>query len=135
MTIAQAVESLEVSAETGGCNSEAVATLRSALELRESRQERRAWRMTMLERLKVMRVSSTDVLVLRLPPEVIADADQLARAQAAARDIADVARRGVVLLEEGAPLTAEPVPDVATPKIHVPPVIPPYLQPGTKGRR
>lgn len=110
MTVAQAMRHLEVAAETGNVPGEAVAALRDALTLRESSRDRKAWRDRILARLHRLELGPADVLVLRLPAEVIADADELRKAQMAARDIAEVARRGIVLLEEGAPLTAEKLP-------------------------
>lgn len=124
MTIAKAIEALEVSAEVGDCDSEAVRTVRDALTLTETRAERRAWRSKVLDRMRVMRVSPTDVLVWRLPDEVINDADEMRKVRVIASEFANIAQRGVLILAEDTDLTAQPVATVyPAPVIHPPPII------------
>ena len=115
MNVAEAVVSLEQSAVEGGCSAEAVEELKGALDLAE-------WLHALIERLKVMRVGPTDVLTLRLPAEMLADEEEMRKVHDAARDIAEVARRGVVLLSEDAPLQAEHLATMVRPppRIHVP---------------
>jgi len=138
MTIAEAIRELEVLAETGQVPSELVAVVKNGLTLHESRHERRAKHAMIVNRLTRLEVGPLDVLVLRLPDEVINDEASMRQLQVAASEIADVAKRGVVLLHEDAPLTVEALPEqlqaLLKPKIVTPGpglILPPHLQRGT----
>lgn len=83
----------------------------------ENREERRNrqredFKKLITDRLDVLRVQVFDVLVLHLPPEVIADQSNgglFAQAMEGAADVMAAARRPVVLLPEGTKLSAESV--------------------------
>lgn len=133
MTIAQAVRELEVAAETGQLQPEVVEAVREGLTMRISRAERREAHDRIVRQLGKIAMGPRDVLVLRLPIEVLQDESQLRQVKAAVRDIAEVARQGVVIMQEGTPLTAEMLPQPAQPKptIHVPGAL--ELPPGLRG--
>jgi len=70
---------------------------------------RKQFREDIVERLDVLRVGVWDVLILHVPPEVIADERMMASTGKAAEEIAELAERPVILLPEGTKLTAESV--------------------------
>jgi len=72
-------------------------------------QVRKQFREDIVERLDVLRVGIWDVLILHVPPEVIADPVMMENTGKAAEEIAELAERPVVLLPEGTKLTAESV--------------------------
>lgn len=90
------------------------------------RAQSRSFKSQILRRLEALQVGPRDVLVLRLPAEVIEDEAQMVKARQAAAEIAEVARRGIVLIEENAPLSAEHVVGFARqqPLVHAPQAIP-----------
>jgi hypothetical protein len=131
MTIAQAVHELEVAAETGKLQPEVVEVVRRGLTMRVSARERQQMHDRIVRQLGKIALGPRDVLVLRLPPEVLADEQQMRQVTAAVRDIAEVAKQGVVIMQEGTPLTAEMLPQPERkPVIHLPGEVP--LPPGLR---
>lgn len=79
---------------------------------KREQRERRDFKREIADRLDVLRMGPFDVLILHLPPEVIADQKRgglFEQAQEGAKQVMEVARRGVILLPEGTGLTAESV--------------------------
>lgn len=128
MTIAEAMRELEVLAETGQLPAEVVATLQHGLELRESSAQRKARVAMIVNRLNRLKLERTDVLVLRLPEEEFDDPVQQRWAQSFAEGVAEVAKRGVVIMRGDTPLTVERVmmggdhqtPGITVPKLFLP---------------